>query len=161
MKNTLIEFYERDLLKFKTEIEAYADEDQLWIVKDGITNSAGNLCLHLCGNLKHFIGATLGHIGYVRNRDAEFELKDIPRHALIADIESAIDAVLNTLNNLNEADLFKTFPLEKNGKIVTTYYMLLHLLGHLNYHLGQINYHRRLTTNDKTPKSTLQEQNHG
>jgi hypothetical protein len=161
MKNTLIEFYERDLLKFKTEIEAYTDEDQLWIVKDGISNSGGNLCLHLCGNLKHFIGATLGRTGYVRNRDAEFELKDIPRHALIADIESATDAVINTLNNLNETEIFKPFPLEKHGKIVTTYHMLLHLLGHLNYHLGQINYHRRMTANEKIKKSTLQEQNHG
>ncbi|MEO8146355.1 MAG: DUF1572 family protein [Bacteroidia bacterium] len=150
LKETLLEIYERDLLQLQKEIESYEDESQIWMVKDGISNSAGNLCLHLCGNLKHFIGATLGHTGYVRNRDAEFELKDIPRHALIADIESTIEAVNKSLTNLSELDFFKKFPLEKHGRVVTTDFMLLHLLGHLSYHIGQINYHRRLVSNKET-----------
>lgn len=145
LKDTLVEIFERDLLQLKTEIESYESEEKLWIVKAGINNSAGNLCLHLCGNLKHFIGSILGHSGYVRNRDAEFEFKDIPRHALIADIESTIEIVVKSLSNISELDLFKKFPVDKHGKIVTTDFMLIHLLGHLSYHLGQINYHRRLT----------------
>jgi hypothetical protein len=46
------------------------------IIADGISNSAGNLCLHLIGNLNHFIGATLGNTGYVRNREQEFSSKE-------------------------------------------------------------------------------------
>ena len=57
--DTLIMLFERDLQKLKTEIELYKDEDNLWLIKKGIDNSAGNLCLHLIGNLSHFISQRL------------------------------------------------------------------------------------------------------
>ncbi len=69
----------RELLKLRTEIESYQDESNLWRIEKNIANSAGNLCLHLVGNLNAYIGATLGQTGYVRDRDAEFTLKNIPR----------------------------------------------------------------------------------
>ena len=144
LKNSLIELFERDLQKLKTEIDLYKDEDNLWVVKEGISNSAGNLCLHLIGNLNHFIGATLGNTGYVRHRDDEFSLKNIPRQDLVMNIENCILIVKSTLLKLTDDDFVKEFPLEKHGTIVSTIDMLLHLFGHLSYHLGQINYHRRL-----------------
>ncbi|MEP7254157.1 MAG: DUF1572 family protein [Ferruginibacter sp.] len=144
LKEALIEIFERDLQKLKTEINLYKDEDNLWLVKEGISNSAGNLCLHLIGNLNHFIGATLGNTGYVRHRDDEFSLKNIPRQDLVTNIENCILIVKNTLSKLSLEDFEKDFPLEKHGTIVSTTHMLAHLLGHLSYHLGQINYHRRL-----------------
>jgi len=144
LKETLIEIFERDLLQLKKEIESYSEESKLWIIKEGISNSAGNLCLHLIGNLNHFIGATLGNTGYVRNRDYEFSLKKIPRKELIGDIEKTIAVVKNTLSKLASTDLEKNFPLQKHDKTVTTDFMLLHLVTHFNYHLGQINYHRRI-----------------
>jgi hypothetical protein len=142
--DTLIEFFERDLQKLKTEIDLYKDEDNLWLVKEGIGNSAGNLCLHLIGNLSHFIGATLGNTGYIRHREDEFSLKNIPRQDLITNIDNCRLIVKNTLVKLTAADLEKDFPLQKHDTTVSTEHMLLHLLGHLSYHLGQINYHRRL-----------------
>ncbi len=144
VKDTLMELFERDLQKLKTEINLYKDEDNLWVIKEGISNSAGNLCLHLVGNLNHFIGASLGNSGYVRHREDEFSLKNIPRQDLVMNIENCMLIVNNTFSRLTEAELEKDFPLEKQGTIVSTTHMLLHLLGHLNYHLGQINYHRRL-----------------
>lgn len=147
LKETLIEIFERDLQKLITEMNLYRDENNLWLVKEGISNSAGNLCLHLVGNLNHFIGATLGHTGYVRHRDDEFSLKNILRQDIITNIENCILIVKETLNKLTATDLEKDFPLEKHGTIVSTTHMLVHLLGHLSYHLGQINYHRRLIEN--------------
>ena len=144
VKDTLMELFERDIQKLKTEINLYKDEDNLWIIKEGISNSAGNLCLHLLGNLNHFIGATLGNSGYVRHREDEFSLKNIPRQDLVTNIENCVLILNNTFSRLTEEELEKDFPLEKHGTIVTTTHMMLHLLGHLNYHLGQINYHRRL-----------------
>ena len=144
LKETLPEFFERDLRKLIEEINLYKDEDMIWELKPGISNTAGNLCLHLVGNLSHFIGATLGHTGYVRHRDDEFVLKNIPRQDLLINIENTILIVNDTLSKLSEEDLAKDFPLEKHGKIVSTAHMLLHLAMHLSYHLGQINYHRRL-----------------
>jgi uncharacterized damage-inducible protein DinB len=143
---TLIELFERDLLKVKQEVLLYPHASQLWEVRPGISNSAGNLTLHLMGNLQHFIGATLGNTGYIRHRDDEFALKDIPRDTLVSMLDDTISVVNNTLQQLSAADLESNYPLEKHGEVVTTTYMLLHLSTHLNYHLGQINYHRRLLT---------------
>jgi hypothetical protein len=145
LKPVLIEIYKRDLAKLKAEIEAYKTETDLWKIDKGISNSAGNLCLHLIGNLNHFIGAGIGNTGYVRNRDKEFADKNIPKAQLLADIEKTTTLVEVTIANLSEADLANTYPGPKTpfGDVSTTYF-LVHLLAHLNYHLGQINYHRRL-----------------
>lgn len=140
----LIEFFERELLKVKEEISLYKDESLIWETSLGISNSCGNLCLHLIGNLQHFIGAVLGNTGYIRQRELEFSTKNTPRENLLSSLDEVIQMIQSTLKNQSEADLDKTYPLEKHGQVVTTRYMLLHLLTHLNYHLGQINYHRRL-----------------
>jgi hypothetical protein len=145
MLNTaLTQLFERDLNSLKKEIESYTDEPSLWIIKDGISNSAGNLCLHLIGNLNHFIGATLGKTGYVRERDKEFSQKNIPRNELITNIDKTLQVVKSTIETLTVDDFNGNFPIEFLGKTVKTDFMLINLVGHLSYHLGQINYHRRL-----------------
>ncbi len=145
LNESLSKIFEINLNKLAEEISLYRDEDNLWVIRNQISNSSGNLCLHLLGNLNHFIGDALGHSGYVRHREDEFNLKNIPRQDLLLNIDNCKLVVLNTLKTLTQADLDHDFPLEKHGEIVSTEYMLLHLLGHLTYHIGQINYHRRLT----------------
>ncbi len=140
----LTQILSRDLLKLKEELSLYNSEAQLWKISNGISNSAGNLTLHLIGNLNHFIGATLGTTGYVRNRDAEFALKDVPRDKIISDIDALLPVIQQTLLALTYADFEKEFPFEIAGKRVSTGQFMLHLTAHLSYHLGQINYHRRL-----------------
>ncbi len=140
----LIELYERDLNKLRDEIEQFSEEADLWKTNDGITNSAGNLCQHLTGNLQHFFGAVLGDSSYVRDRDAEFAAKGTTRADLLADIDAAEASVKNTLAKLTDEDLSKNYPIEVYGHPMTTAYFLTHLATHFNYHLGQINYHRRL-----------------
>ena len=140
----LSELYERDLNKLREEIEQFTDETDLWTTSGGITNSAGNLCQHLTGNLRHFLGAVLGGSGYVRDRDAEFAAKGTTKADLLADIDAAAASVKDTLGKLTDEDLAKTYPIEVFGRPMTTGYFLVHLATHFNYHLGQINYHRRL-----------------
>lgn len=144
LKKALIEIFERDLNRLMNEMNLYKDENNLWVTKAGISNAAGNLCLHLLGNLNYYIGTGLGNTGYVRYRDDEFALKNIPRADLITNIQNCILVVKNSLANLPEADLEKDFPIDVFGKPVNTVFMLVHLTTHLTYHLGQINYHRRL-----------------
>ena len=144
LKKILPEIFERDLNKLKDEINSYKDDESLWVVKNEISNSAGNLCLHLLGNLNHFVGAILSETGYVRNRDSEFTSKNVSREELIKSIEETIDVVISGLNELSENDFNKDYPLEKHEKVQTVDYKFLNLLTHFNYHLGQINYHRRL-----------------
>jgi len=137
-------FFERDLDKLKEEINLFKNEDDIWKIKQGITNPAGNLVTHLLGNLNHFIGKTLGHTDYVRKRDEEFSEKNIPREKLISDINSLKETIKNTLSHLSEEDLKKEFPVKIQEQTFTTQNMLIYLLAHFNYHLGQVNYLRRM-----------------
>ena len=146
MLTTISTLFERDLKKLTEEISLYKNETDLWKIKDGISNSGGNLTLHLVGNLNHFIGATLGSTGYIRERDKEFSLKDIPRKQLIDKINATSAIVTNILSSLSKDDLEKDFPIPIDNKISSTGFILIFLLAHLGYHLGQINYHRRLVT---------------
>lgn len=141
---TLKSLFNRDLNKLKTELELYQNESEIWHIQKGIANSAGNLCLHLVGNLNTYIGAEFGKTGYIRNRPLEFSLKDVPREELIRKIEETIVIVNNALNNISEEELKKEYPLLVFETKTSTEFMLIHLTTHLAYHLGQINYHRRL-----------------
>jgi uncharacterized damage-inducible protein DinB len=144
MIEALAKLFLRDLVKLKTEISSFKDEKKIWEISGDIKNSAGNLCLHLCGNLQHFIGAMLGNSGYIRNRDAEFSRKDVTLTELVKEIDQTIKTVKLTLESLTDAELNKIFPSNIFGEGTTTDLFLIHLEAHLNYHLGQINYHRRL-----------------
>ncbi|MCB0477037.1 MAG: DinB family protein [Crocinitomicaceae bacterium] len=141
---SLIQIFSRDLNKLRDEIISYKNQDSLWEIDGDISNSAGNLCLHLIGNLNWFIGEQLGDTGYVRNREKEFSVVEVDQKELIEKIDETRITVINVLSNLDEEDLEETFPLEVFGEPMTTGFFLVHLTTHLAYHLGQINYHRRL-----------------
>lgn len=140
----LRDLYERDLDKVLDELKSYNKEENLWNVDGEITNSGGNLMLHICGNLRHFIGSMLGGSSYIRQRDDEFNLKDVKKSEIVDLIKRTKKVVLETLNELEEEKLDEIYPINVFGKEMTTQFFLFHLYGHLNYHLGQINYHRRL-----------------
>ena len=140
----LSDLFDRHLQQLYKEIELYKNEDTLWKIDKEIKNSGGNLCLHLAGNLNHFIGATIGKTSYERNREAEFSTKNIAKSRLLVMIEECRMTVLNTLSKIDEAELEKDYPLKMLDSKLTTGHFLTHLLAHLNYHLGQVNYHRRL-----------------
>ncbi|MBL86439.1 MAG: DinB superfamily protein [Winogradskyella sp.] len=144
LTKNLIKLFKRDLTKLKEEIQLYNKESNLWITDKLVSNSAGNLALHLVGNLNHFIGTALGNTGYVRQRDLEFSLKNISVEELIKQINDTIMVVENTLSSLTQSDLDKEYEKNPFKEKMTTEYFLLHLSMHLAYHLGQINYHRRL-----------------
>ncbi|MBU0697620.1 MAG: DUF1572 domain-containing protein [Bacteroidetes bacterium] len=144
MIETLQGLFKRDLNRLKNEIELYKSESDIWKIKDGISNSGGNLCLHLIGNLNAYIGKELGGTNYERNRPLEFSAKDVPRKDLIIEVENTLAIVINTLENLDEMNLKNEYPILVFENPTSTEYMLIHLTTHLTYHLGQINYHRRL-----------------
>lgn len=144
LNNILLELFNRDLPRLEQEIGTYPTPAAIWLVPTGISNSAGTLCLHLIGNLNHFIGATLGNTGYVRNRELEFSARDVPREELIAGVQQTQSMINIVLTQLSQADLDKEYPVKLFDSTLTTAHVLIHLTTHLNYHLGQINYHRRL-----------------
>lgn len=135
--------FSRDVDRLMTELEAYTTEEDLWITVDGINNSAGNLLMHLCGNLQHFIGAMLGNTGYERQRDFEFNGK-MSLNELKEEISKTKSALNDYFDRGTSIDFEEEYPIQPFGHPMSVNYFLIHLNGHLNYHLGQINYHRRI-----------------
>lgn len=148
MITALSTLYTRDLIKVVAELDAYPTEAALWAVTGDINNSAGTLALHLVGNLSQFIGTDLGGVPFERDRDGEFSRRDVPLAELRAQLLRVQALVETTLTRLSPATLDQPHPRQLGGfpEGMTSGYFLLHLYGHLNWHLGQINYHRRLTT---------------
>ena len=144
MTKSISKVLTRHLEQLRKEINAYKDENDLWLKAGEIPNSAGNLCLHLCGNLQHFIGTVLGNSDYVRHRDDEFGLQNVPRKELLSEIDNTIQVVTQTLSELDESTLKHNYPIDVFGEKMTTEFFLIHLTSHFGYHLGQLNYHRRL-----------------
>lgn len=147
---TLRKLFRRDLEKLKQEISLYKAETKIWVTEKNISNSAGNLCLHLLGNLNTYIGAEIGKSGYTRNRELEFSQKNVPRKELLDGIDSTLESVDRALSNMKEEELEKEYPLLVFAEKTSTGYFLVHLAVHLGYHLGQINYHRRLLDEPST-----------
>ena len=135
--------FERDIDQIKNEIELFHLEENLWKTTGSIKNSAGNLCLHLTGNLNTYIGRNLGGYAYIRDRNAEFNLKHVPRQEMIDQTELVKEKVHATLRQMDEEMLGKRYLEDVLGFSMTNGFFLVHLTGHLSYHLGQINYIRR------------------
>jgi hypothetical protein len=136
----------RDLAALRRELDAYPDDDSVWALPPGLPNSAGTLALHLCGNLRHFVGARLGGSGYVRNREREFSARGLSREALRAEIAEADAAVRRVLPALDDAALDAPYPDALANHTYGTGDFILHLCSHFAYHLGQVDYHRRIVT---------------
>lgn len=143
--STISEVIDRDLSIVIEELKKYNSEDNMWLNPDGINNPTGTLALHLAGNLQHFIGTVLGNSGYKRNRNLEFSRRDVSREELISELTNTRKVVKETLAKLTDSQLDENYPLLFPDKTVSMQFILIHLAGHLNYHLGQINYLRRLT----------------
>lgn len=137
---------DRELRTLVRELEAYPDTTSLWARPAGLPNSAGTLALHLAGNLEHFFGAVLGGTGYRRDRDAEFATRDLPVTELLARVEQARRVVGEVLSRLGPQDLERDYPIAVAGCRLNSGDYVTHLAAHLAYHLGQIDYHRRLVT---------------
>lgn len=142
--DSLKDLFDRDLTRLTEELKLFKNASDLWVTPGSISNSAGNLILHLCGNLQHFIGSVLGQTGYTRQRDLEFSSKNVPVEELSQQILATKEAVLLTLEKMSPAALEDTYPIETWQRNLPVGYFLVHLHSHLNYHLGQINYLRRI-----------------
>lgn len=146
MKN-ITSLYLTQLDALSKEITLYKNEENIWKLAGTLSNTPGNLCLHICGNLKHFIGSMIGNTGYVRNRDKEFSDKNVSRNELLDLIEETKKDVSDSLGRLKDEDFHKIYTDKKFGENPTYAFIFSRLISHLSYHLGQINYHRRILDN--------------
>jgi len=145
----------RELRGMKNELLAYQDEGDIWRSVPGLPNSAGTIALHVAGNLQHFVGAQLGKSGYVRDREAEFGRRDVPVSEMVKELDRTVAALDAAFAKLEEEAMDRPFPQEIAGVRPTVGEFLVHLVAHLAYHLGQIDYHRRCVTEDDTTAEVL------
>ena len=144
LNNIIASFYERDLRNLIEEVNLFRKEEDLWRTQGSVKNSSGNLVLHIIGGMNHLIGATLAQTGYVRNRDQEFILKGVERKVLVSQLEELIAMINETLNAFTAEDMEAEYPIFFDKPKTSISYVLVKLLLHLNYHLGQVNYLRRI-----------------
>ena len=150
LSNSIHVTLRRELAAVRRSVEAYPDDASLWRVPGGAPNAGGTLVLHLAGNLQHYVGAVLGRSGYVRDREAEFSRRDVTRDALLAEIDATGEILERTMDALDDAALAAPYPERMGGRELRTCDFLVHLAAHLAYHLGQLDYHRRIVTGDRT-----------
>ena len=146
---------ERELQTFIREIESFPSDDSVWHTRRGVTNSAGNLALHVCGNLQDFVGRVLGGTSYVRNREQEFAQREGTRASLVSELRTTIDVIKATLPEVTDETLAADFPMQLNNKTLNTAAFLVHLAAHLAFHLGQAGYLRRIITGENTSTNPL------
>jgi hypothetical protein len=144
LHHILAGFYERDLRSVIQELLLFKDEQNLWKTAGSVRNTSGNLALHLIGGLNFLIGTQLAHTGYKRNRDQEFIRKDVPREELVKDLEAVIQLITQTLKSFDSSRMEADYPIPFDDATRSNSYVLVQLLAHINYHLGQINYLRRI-----------------
>ena len=144
LNSMLVSFYERDLRKVIEELNQFKNEADLWRTQGSVKNSSGNLVLHLIGGMNYHIGANMGHTGYVRDREQEFSRKGVERKVLVDQLETLMAMIGKTVNAMTPEDMEAEYPMVFDGEKRTNSYMLVQLLAHLNYHLGQVNYLRRI-----------------
>ena len=145
----------RELQGLKSELLAYQNEGDIWRSVPGLPNTAGTIGLHVAGCLQHFVGAQLGDSGFVRDREAEFSRRDVSVAEIVGELDQTIAALDETFASLEEAAMERPFPQEIAGVRPTVGEYLVHLLSHLAYHLGQVDYHRRCVTGEATTAGVL------
>jgi hypothetical protein len=144
----LAALFSRDLMRLIEELSAFPDAASLWQTAPGVTNAAGTLALHLEGNLREYVGRQLGSVDYARDRPLEFSRRGVEQQDLVTRIEAVRVLVPRVIGALSEQQLAAIYPEQVLSVPITTRQFLIHLNGHLNYHLGQIDYLRRFVTNN-------------
>jgi uncharacterized damage-inducible protein DinB len=144
--NELAALFRRDLTRLIQQLEAFPDTAALWRTAPGVSNSAGNLALHLEGNLREYVGRQLGEVPYRRDRAQEFAGEGIEKPELVKRIQSLGDMIPLVIASLSAGRLDEAYPEQVFGGSMSTRMFLHHLLTHFSYHLGQIDYLRRFLT---------------
>ena len=145
----------RELEGFARELQMFPDDASAWTTVPGVANSAGNLALHVAGNLQYHIGTIFGGTGYVRNREAEFGRRSGARAEIVAELDAAIRVVRDVLPQMSDERFAAEFPESVMGMRFRTSLLMLHLCAHAGFHLGQAGYLRRVITGDATSSGPI------
>jgi uncharacterized damage-inducible protein DinB len=118
-------------------------EEEIWWRPNAASNSAGNLVLHLCGNVRQWIISGLGGAPDKRQRDLEFsEQGPVPRRELVTRLRRTVRDAFRVLVKLSDDSLARKYSIQ--GYHVTGMDAVFHVTEHFGYHTGQIIYITKL-----------------
>jgi len=136
------------LQQYRPWIEACLEklsEEEVWWRPHENSNSAGNLILHLCGNVRQWLVHGVGGAPDTRDRDAEFaERGPLPKAELLARLQQVLAEVELVLRQVTAADLPQ--PRRIQGFEQTIMSAIFHVVEHFSYHTGQIIYLTKMRT---------------
>lgn len=138
---------DRRLSEGATRVEtclSMISQEESWQKPGAQLVSVGNLVNHLCGNINQWVLKELGGEDYVRQRDSEFrEITGEHPSVLASKLRTTIDQARSVVAKLAESDLDRVYTVQ--GFQETGVGILLHLVEHLSYHVGQITFYVKLT----------------
>ena len=140
----LAALFRRDLTRLSQQVEAFSDDALLWQTPPHFTNSPGTLVLHLEGNLREYVGRQLGNVAYVRNRPLEFSAKSVAKSELLSRVAALRELIPSIIEGLTTEQLEADYPEVVLETPMAVAQFLIHLYGHLNWHLGEIDSLRRV-----------------
>lgn len=112
-------------------------EDEVWQRPNEISNSVGNLVLHLCGNITQYILSGLGQVPDYRVRDAEFAAKGgFTKAELLLKLSSTVEEACQVIRHLDHNDLLRIRSVQ--GFQLSAIGIIVHVTEHYSYHTGQI-----------------------
>ena len=125
---------------YQPKIERCLDElkdEQMWLRPNDVSNSIGNLILHLCGNARQYIVSGIGQTKDTRTRQAEFETRaGITKKELRRKLIRTLEEADKVLEGLAESQLSECRRIQ--GRDVTVLEALFDAVEHFSMHTGQI-----------------------
>jgi uncharacterized damage-inducible protein DinB len=135
----------RDNLQTIEKCLALLTIEQIWKRPNDVSNSIGNLVLHLRGNVQQWIVASIGGQDFARNRPAEFAQREVlPIEQILPPLQATIDAAANVITTLTAERLLE--PVTIQGYDVTVLSAVFHVIEHFSLHTGQIVYQTKILT---------------
>jgi uncharacterized damage-inducible protein DinB len=127
---------------------AKLSDDQIWMRNSPSENAPGNLVLHLCGNVRQWIGSYVGGLEDVRNRPEEFRTDiQMDRAALLAQLDETLALALDVLGRVPAGQLPERIPVQ-DGQVKSVLEAIYHVVGHFQQHTGQIIFITKLLTSE-------------
>jgi hypothetical protein len=116
--------------------------EQVW---EGPQNSVGNLVLHLCGNVRQWIGWSIGGQPDIRRRELEFAVDSrIATDELLSRLNATVGEALVVLENLSPDRLTERVATQDGERAVLE--VIYQVVGHFQQHAGQIIFATKLMT---------------
>lgn len=135
----------RDNLQTIEKCLALLTQAQVWTRPNDVSNSIGNLALHLRGNVQQWIVAGVGGRDFARDRPAEFAQRHaLPIDQILPPLQATVDQAARVISGLTAERLLERVTIQAYDVSVLS--AVFHVVEHFSLHTGQIVYQTKILT---------------